>query len=79
MSNQNLMSAAISIIINSRIFTRGFLIGGVSIGFLTYGFGVLRGETRAVAKLDERIRAINDEKNAEMRNARGATSPENIQ
>jgi hypothetical protein len=46
----------------SKPYMTGFLIGGVSIGFISYGFGMMCGEKRYTDKMNLRIKAINEEK-----------------
>lgn len=51
---------------NTYGFVLGALVGGGGLGFLGYGAGLLRGERRAVAALNKRIKDINEEKQREI-------------
>jgi hypothetical protein len=46
----------------SKPYITGFLIGGVGVGFISYGFGMMRGEKRYTDKMNLYIKTINEEK-----------------
>jgi hypothetical protein len=46
----------------TKSFISGCLVGGVTAGFIGYGFGLMRGEQRHTNALNHRIKMINEEK-----------------